>query len=196
VTKERWHSRKTKLIVEGALSDYAQVHETRYVSLRYSNAAGAADSGEIGEDHEPETHLIPLAVLAAMGKRAHLEIYGTDYPTDDGTAVRDYIHVSDLADAYVLALQHLLSGGESVSLNLGTGKGYSVRQIIAAVEAVSGETILVQEGPRRLGDPPILIADPSRAFDFLQWEPHCSDLPQIVTSAFHWHRRHIGGGHA
>lgn len=179
---------KTKLVIEGALSDYASAYGFHYANLRYFNAAGADIAGEIGEDHDPETHAIPLAILTATGKRSYFEIYGTDYPTDDGTAVRDYIHVADLANAHVLALRHLLSGGESVSLNLGTGQGYSVRQIIAAVEAVSGKPVPLNEGPRRPGDPPILIADPAAAFQRLNWKPDHSDLLGIVGSAFNWHR--------
>ena len=176
----------TKLIIEGALKDYAAAYGTRHVSLRYFNAAGADPDGEIGEDHDPETHAIPLAILAALGRRPFFEIYGTDYPTDDGTAVRDYIHVADLASAHVLALQHLLAGGESLALNLGTGTGHSVRQVVAAVEAATGRPVPVKLGPRRAGDPPALVADPALARERLGWRARYLDLREIVATAAAW----------
>ena len=176
----------TKLIIEGALKDYAAAYGTRHVSLRYFNAAGADPDGEIGEDHDPETHAIPLAILAALGRRPFFEIYGTDYPTDDGTAVRDYIHVSDLASAHVLALQHLLAGGESLALNLGTGTGHSVRQVVAAVESATSRPVPVELGPRRAGDPPALVADPALARERLGWRARYLDLREIVATAAAW----------
>ena len=156
-------------------------------SLRYFNAAGADPEGELGEGHEPETHLIPLVIQAALGRRPHVEIYGTDYPTPDGTAVRDYIDVSDLAEAHVRALGYLMEGGESVALNLGTGKGHSVREVIAAVERVSKARVPAREASRRAGDPPVLVADPTKAAQVLGWKPARTSLDPIVETAWKWH---------
>jgi UDP-arabinose 4-epimerase len=183
---------RTKLIVEGALNDYDAAYGLRFASLRYFNAAGADPDGDIGEAHEPETHAVPAAIHAALGRRAHFEIYGTDYPTEDGTAVRDYIHVADLADAHVLALERLLAGGESLAVNLGTGRGHSVRQVVTAVEAAVGGPVPINEAPRRAGDPPVLVADPSRAAELLRWRPRHPSLSAIVASAVAWHRRGAG----
>jgi UDP-arabinose 4-epimerase len=180
---------ETKLAIERALHWYSGAYGLRYAALRYFNAAGCDPAGEIGEDHDPETHLIPRVLRAALGTGETVEIYGTDYPTPDGTAIRDYIHVADLADAHVRALADLAAGGESVALNLGTGSGVSVRQVIAAVERVSGCHVPRREAPRRPGDPPELVADPSRARARLGWQPRHSDLDTIVRTALAWESR-------
>jgi len=162
----------------------------RAVSLRYFNAAGADPDGEIGEDHQPESHLIPLVIEATLGRGPFVEVYGTDYATKDGTAVRDYIHVTDLADAHVLALRYLLDGGKNVALNLGTGSGYSVREVIATVERHSdGRTVPYRNAPRRAGDPTTLVADPEQAHHLLGWRPQFSDLDTIVQTAWKWHAK-------
>lgn len=178
----------SKLMVERILVDYGAAYGMRHVSLRYFNAAGADRDGEIGECHDPETHLIPRVIQAALGERDHVDVNGTDYPTDDGTAVRDYIHVEDLADAHVRALTHLLGAGPSVTLNLGTGRGYSVLEVIRAVERHSGAPVPVRHAARREGDPPILVADARRAHDVLGWRPRHSDLDVIVQTALRWQR--------
>jgi UDP-arabinose 4-epimerase len=178
---------ETKLAIERALTWY-QAYGLRSVSLRYFNAAGADRDGEIGENHAPETHLIPLVLEAALGRRPFVEIYGTDYPTPDGTAVRDYIHVEDLAAAHVAALEHLIAGGESLALNLGTGHGHSVRAVIAAAERVSGHKIPYRTAPRRPGDPPVLVADARLAAEKLGWQARSSDLDTIIGTALTWHR--------
>lgn len=174
----------SKLFCEYALEAYDRAYGLRSARLRYFNAAGADESGEIGELHNPETHLIPLA-LAATGEQAELKIFGTDYPTPDGTCVRDYIHVNDLADAHVRALQHLEKGGESIALNLGTGKGDSVLEVIQAAEKITGRTVNRKVGPRRAGDPPVLVADATRAQQVLGWKA-TRTLPDIVSSAWKW----------
>jgi UDP-arabinose 4-epimerase len=179
---------ESKLAIERALHWYGQAYGLRSVSLRYFNAAGADPDGEIGEAHEPETHLLPLILLAGLGKRPPIEIYGTDYPTPDGTAIRDYIHVTDLGAAHLRALEHLLAGHDSTVLNLGTGRGHSVREVIAAAEAVAGMTIPRREAARRPGDPPALVADPTRAADLLGWHAEMSDLETIIRTAFVWHQ--------
>lgn len=176
----------TKLAVERALNWYAAAYGMRYMALRYFNAAGADPDGEIGEDHEPETHLIPLVLRAALGRGGPIEIYGTDYPTPDGTAIRDYIHVADLADAHVRALAYLAAGGDSRALNLGTGSGSSVREVIAAVERIGGRKVPQREVARRPGDPPELVADPALARDRLGWLPRHSDLDTIIRTALAW----------
>ena len=178
---------ETKLMMERALEWYGRAYGLKWIALRYFNAAGADPEGGLGEEHDPETHLIPLIVLAALGRRPYVEIYGTDYPTPDGTAIRDYIHVSDLAEAHVRALEHLARGGESRALNLGTGQGHSVREVISAVGKVSPHPVPVREGPRREGDPPALVADPSQAARILGWKPQQSGLDAIVQSAWKWH---------
>ena len=177
---------RTKLMCEDILRDYAPAYDLRYAALRYFNAAGADPEGELGEKHDPETHLIPLAMLAAAGKRAELGIYGTDYDTPDGTCIRDYIHVADLARAHVLAVQYLLEGGASVAMNLGSGQGMSVRQIIGAIETYTGKPLPVREEPRRAGDPPVLTADPSLAFEKLGFRTELSDIDTIVRHAAPW----------
>jgi UDP-glucose-4-epimerase GalE len=174
----------SKLFCEYALEAYDRAYALRSARLRYFNAAGADESGEIGELHNPETHLIPLA-LAATQDGAELKIFGTDYPTHDGTCVRDYIHVNDLADAHVRALQHLEKGGESVALNLGSGSGNSVLEVIQAAEQVTGRPVRRKLGPRRAGDPPVLVADPALAQRVLGWKATRA-LPEIVSSAWKW----------
>ncbi len=179
----------SKRLIEQILDDFGPAYGLRHVSLRYFNAAGADPDGQIGEGHDPETHLIPIILQAASGQRGSLDIYGTDYPTADGTAVRDYVHVCDLADAHLAALEYLMDGGASVCLNLGTGAGYSVREVIAAAEEICGRPIPVQEKPRRAGDPPALVAAADRVQDVLGWRPARSDLRQIVETAWRWHQR-------
>jgi len=180
---------ETKLAIERALHWYSAAYGMRYAALRYFNAAGADPEGEIGEDHDPETHLIPRVLRAALGTGDPVQVYGTDYPTPDGTAVRDYIHVSDLGDAHVRALGYLAAGGESTALNLGTGQGCSVRQVIAAVERIAGRPVPSHEAPRRPGDPPELVADPALARARLQWQPRHSDLDTIIRTALAWEQR-------
>jgi UDP-arabinose 4-epimerase len=183
----------SKLFLEKILYWYERAHGMRHMNLRYFNAAGADPEGEIGENHSPETHLIPLVIAAASGANPTVEIFGTDYSTADGTAVRDYVHVTDLATAHVQALDHLLAGGYSASVNLGTGNGYSIRNVISAVEAVSGRLVPVIEGPRRPGDPPALMADPQLGQTLLRWKPERSDLRTIIRTAWAWHQsRSIG----
>jgi UDP-glucose-4-epimerase GalE len=181
---------ESKLFVERALHWLGGAHGLHWAALRYFNAAGADPDGELGEDHDPETHLIPLVIEAALGRRPHIEVYGTDYATPDGTAIRDYIHVTDLAEAHVLALGELLGGRDSLALNLGTGQGHSVRDVIRTVETVSGLAVPVREGPRRPGDPPALVADASLARQVLGWTPQHSSLDTIAHTAFAWHQRH------
>lgn len=187
---------ESKLFVERALNWYEAAHDLRSVALRYFNAAGAEPDGSLGEDHDPETHLIPLVIQAALGLRDWIEIYGTDYETPDGTAIRDYIHVTDLADAHVRALDYLLDGGSSTALNLGTGQGYSVREIIAAVEQIGSVPVPVREGPRRQGDPPVLVADPAKARHVLGWRPVFSDLTTMIETALQWHRGQCTRSHS
>lgn len=180
----------SKLMVERILDWFAQAHGIASAKLRYFNASGADPEGETGEDHEPETHLIPLALAAADGKIPHLSLFGTDYPTVDGTAVRDYIHVSDLASAHLLALDYLIHTGQSLTANLGTGHGYTVREVIGAVEQITGRKVPVVECPRRAGDPVELVADPSHARRLLNWTPTHSSIEEIVNTAWAWYQRH------
>ncbi len=177
---------ETKLIMERALHWYAEAHDLTFAALRYFNAAGADLGGKLGEVHSPETHLIPLVFQAIDGGRP-LEVYGVDYPTPDGSCVRDYIHVADLADAHVKALDYLLGGGASVAMNLGTGQGHSVKEVIRAAEAVTGRKVPHSMVSRREGDPATLIADPSLAGRVLDWHPQHSDLDSIIRSAWEWH---------
>jgi UDP-glucose 4-epimerase len=182
----------SKLAIERALSDYARAYGWGYAALRYFNAAGAAADGSIGEDHTPETHLIPLVIWAAMGKRADIEVFGTDYATLDGTCVRDYIHVDDLAEAHLLALEKLGPGSE-LRYNLGIGRGYSVREVVHTVEQVTGKTVTVKEGPRRPGDPPVLVASSEKIQRELGWRPQHTELRSIVETAWNWQRTHPRG---
>jgi len=192
---------ESKLMMERALKWYGDAYGLRWMALRYFNACGADLGSEVGEDHNPETHLIPLVIQAALGRRPFVEVYGNDYPTPDGTAVRDYIHVVDLAEAHVRALRHIFQGGESAALNLGTGQGLSVREVIAAVDrvvaaaqrqglAIHHDRVPVRDGPRRAGDPPFLVADSRHARRVLRWAPQRSDLDTIVQSAWNWHLKH------
>jgi UDP-arabinose 4-epimerase len=178
---------RSKLMIEHIMEDYSRAYGLSYVSLRYFNAAGADPDGEVGEDHDPETHLIPLVITAALGRREFVEVYGTDYETADGTAVRDYIHVTDLAQAHVLALRYLVDGNKSACFNLGTGEGYSVREVISTVKEVGERPVPFRESARRQGDPPILIAEASLARTELGWQPRISDLKSIVETAWRWH---------
>jgi UDP-arabinose 4-epimerase len=180
---------ESKLICERAIHWYGEAYGMKYAALRYFNASGADPDGEIGEAHDPETHLVPLVLATALGRRAQIDIYGTDYPTPDGSAVRDYIHVQDLAEAHVAALGHLLAGGASLALNLGTGAGHSVREVIAAAERVTGRRIARREMPRRAGDPPVLVADVARVRASLGWQARVSDLDSILGTAWAWHSR-------
>lgn len=181
---------ESKRFVERVLHWHGVANGLRWLALRYFNAAGADPDGEIGEDHEPETHLIPLAIDVALGRRAELQVMGTDYATPDGTAVRDYVHVGDLADAHLKALRHLQAGGAPVALNLGTGRGHSVRDVVAMVEQTTGRSVTCREVGRRAGDPPELVAAPGRAREVLGWEARMSDLRHIVQTATRWHRQH------
>jgi UDP-glucose 4-epimerase len=175
-------------MVEQALADASAAHGLRSVSLRYFNACGAHPSGEIGELHQPETHLIPRVLMAASGEIDAIDVYGTDYPTTDGTAVRDYVHVCDLADAHVAALRYLDGGGVTTALNLGTGRGYSVREILDSAGRVTGSAPASRFVGRRAGDPPMLVADSTAATRVLNFAPAWTELDRIVESAWAWHR--------
>jgi len=187
---------ETKLAIERVLRWYGPAYGLRSVALRYFNAAGCDRAGEIGEEHDPETHLIPLVLRAALGTAPPVRIFGTDYPTPDGTAIRDYIHVDDLAAAHVRAVEYLAAGGESAAVNLATGNGYSVREIIAAVTKAVGREVPRREAPRRAGDPPALVADPSLAAQLLGWRAACSDLDTIIKTALAWEMRQHNAGPA
>jgi UDP-glucose-4-epimerase GalE len=180
---------RSKYMIEQILADYSTSYDLRFMSLRYFNAAGADPDGEIGEDHTPETHLIPLILDVAKGRRENLEVYGNDYDTADGSCVRDFIHVTDLADAHVSALEKLLSGAPSECLNLGTGDGFSVLRVIEQAEAITGKKIPYRFAGRRPGDPAVLIASNRKAATVLKWKPAFSDLPTIIQTAWNWHRR-------
>jgi UDP-glucose 4-epimerase len=182
----------SKRVIEQALADYAQAYGLAYAALRYFNAAGASSDGDLGEDHDPETHLIPIVLQVALGHREHVTVFGEDYPTPDGTCIRDYIHVDDLGAAHVLALDHL-KPAEGLKLNLGTGRGTSVREVIEACRRVTGHTIPAVAGPRRPGDPPELVADSSQAQKVLHWRPQYMDIESIVRSAWKWHSAHPRG---
>lgn len=180
----------SKLMVERILQDYAAAFKLASVALRYFNAAGADAQGELGEDHTPETHLIPLALAAAQQKAEPLTVFGDDYPTPDGTCVRDYVHVTDLAQAHVAALRHMHTGAQgAMAYNLGNGQGFSVREVLAAAEQVTGRPVPHRMGPRRAGDPPVLVADSRKARQELQWEPQHASLHEIVATAWRWHQR-------
>lgn len=179
---------ESKQFVETMLRRVAQAHGLRFVSLRYFNAAGADPSGAIGELHQPESHLIPLVLEAALGKRSHVTLFGTDYDTPDGTCLRDYIHVNDLVSAHLLALKHLMNGGETQIFNLGNSRGHSVREVVETAAAVTGRTIEMVASARRPGDPAILIADSTKIRQALGWQPVYEALPQIVQTAWNWVR--------
>jgi UDP-arabinose 4-epimerase len=179
---------RSKLMVEQALKDASAAYGLSSVSLRYFNASGGHPSGEIGEMHEPETHLIPRALMAANGEIDAIDIFGTDYPTPDGSAIRDYIHVCDLADAHVAALRYIEDGGQTISLNLGTGRGHSVREILDAVRRVTGREPPSRIAARRPGDPPILVADPAAARRVLGFATKWNEIDGVVASAWDWHR--------
>ena len=183
---------ESKLFIEKVLQWYGQAHGFQFVSLRYFNAAGADPAGEIGEHHDPETHLVPLVMQAAAGLTDHVEMMGTDYRTEDGSAVRDYVHVADLADAHVKALAYLERGGASTAVNLGTSRGHSVREVIRSVERISGLRVPVVQSSRRPGDPPILAARSERATQLLGWIPKYVDLDEIIATAWNWHSLHFG----
>jgi UDP-glucose-4-epimerase GalE len=182
----------SKLFFENALEAYSRAYGLRSVSLRYFNAAGADESGEIGELHDPETHLIPLALAASAANGPELQIHGSDYPTPDGTCLRDYVHVNDLADAHVRALQYLGKGGDSLAINLGTSRGHSVLEVIRAAESATGRPVRRKIGPRRPGDPPILVADPAKAQRVLGWTAK-RNLADIVSSAWAWMQKTSSG---
>jgi UDP-glucose 4-epimerase len=182
----------TKLVIEHALADYAYAYGWGYAALRYFNASGAAADGSIGEDHDPETHLIPLVLEVALGKRENVKIFGDDYPTPDGTCIRDYIHVDDLATAHLAALEQL-APGVALKLNLGTGNGASVLEVIEACRKETGHAIPAVVAPRREGDPPALVADASLANKVLSWQPKHADIESIVASAWGWHEAHPDG---
>ena len=177
---------KSKLMVEQMLEDYDKAYGLKSVSLRYFNAAGADTGGELGERHEPETHLIPLVMQVASGRRDYISEFGNDYETSDGTCIRDYIHVQDLCDAHLLALDHLIEKSTSDQFNLGNGQGFSVRQVIDTARQVTGRDIPVQKEARRQGDPAILVADATRAWNELSWKPKYSDLETIIQTAWNW----------
>jgi UDP-glucose 4-epimerase len=182
----------TKLVVERALKDYARAYGFAGAALRYFNAAGAASDGSIGENHKPESHLIPLILQVALGQRERIHVFGDDYPTPDGTCIRDYVHVEDLAAAHLAALERL-EEGKVIEVNLGSGVGYSVMQVINACRKVSGQSIPVVNSPRRAGDPAKLIADSALAKTLLDWQPKYTTIEQIVETAWNWHRSHPNG---
>ena len=184
---------RTKLVIEGMLADFAVAYGLRYVSLRYFNAAGAWGDGGIGEDHGTETHLVPLILKTALGQRQAISIYGTDYQTTDGTCIRDYIHVCDLAHAHVLALEHLGRGNGSRIYNLGSEQGFSVRQVIETAKKVTQLEFAVEEAPRRAGDPAVLVASSAKIRQELGWKPQRSELETIVGDAWRWHKSYPQG---
>jgi UDP-glucose 4-epimerase len=184
---------QTKLDIENALKALSVAHGLSFAAFRYFNAAGAAEDGSIGEDHKPETHLIPLAIDAAVGKRPALQVFGTDYPTPDGTCLRDYVHVDDLSRAHIAVFEKLKTPGAGYFFNLGTGKPTSVREVIKAVEKVTGKKVPFTEAPRRAGDPPALYADSSKAVNELGWKVKFVDIESIVVTAWKWHSSHPNG---
>lgn len=184
---------QTKLDVENALKAVAHAHGLSFAAFRYFNAAGAAEDGSIGEDHDPETHLIPLIIDAATGKRPHVQIFGTDYPTPDGTCLRDYVHVDDLSRAHIAVFDQLAEPGAALFYNLGTGTPTSVREVISAVEKVTGLKVPTVESPRRAGDPPALYADSTKAQSELDWKPQFTSIEPIVETAWKWHKGHPDG---
>jgi UDP-glucose 4-epimerase len=184
---------ETKLTMEKMMKWVNKANGINYVSLRYFNVAGALDDGSIGEDHSPETHLIPLILQVPLGKRDHITIFGEDYPTEDGTCLRDYIHVIDLADAHIRAMNYLRKGNKSNIFNLGNGKGFSVKEMIAAAEKATGKSIKVEVGARRAGDPAQLIASSEKAQTILGWKPRYTNIEQIIKTAWTFHKKHPNG---
>ena len=184
---------ETKLSMEKMFKWVGKAHGLRFVSLRYFNACGAHVSGKIGESHNPETHLIPLILQVPNGKREHISVFGTDYPTKDGTCVRDYIHVTDLAQAHILAVKYLMAGNESDVFNLGNGVGFTVKEVIETAEKVTGQSIKVVEEGRRAGDPATLIASSQKARSVLGWKPEHDSLEEIIETAWNWHKAHPNG---
>lgn len=182
----------TKLMVERMLADFDQAYNLKSVCFRYFNAAGADPSGLLGEDHNPETHLIPLVLFAAMGKQPSISVFGTDYPTSDGTCIRDYIHVTDLATAHILGLEYLLKGGQSEVFNLGNGNGFSVKEVIEAARTITGKPIQAVECDRRPGDPPALMGSSDKARTILGWLPEYPDIQDILSHAWQWHQQRHG----
>jgi UDP-glucose-4-epimerase GalE len=185
----------TKLACERMMDDFGRAYGLKSVCLRYFNAAGAEPTAEIGEDHDPETHLIPLVLDAAAGRRPEVTVFGTDYRTSDGTAIRDYIHVCDLARAHTLALGHLLDRGQTVAVNLGNGEGASVREVIDTVRRITGRNVSARDAPRRPGDPAVLVADAKKAREVFGWVPQRSDLAMIIADAWRWHSLRFGRRH-
>lgn len=177
---------RSKLMIEQVLADYARAFDLRSVCLRYFNAAGADPDGQLGERHDPETHLIPLILQAASGRRESIQVFGRDYDTPDGTCIRDYIHIEDLCSAHLAALDYLMKDGESDRFNLGNGAGFSVQEVLDAVQKVSGKPVKIIDGPRREGDPARLVADSKRARSILHWKPVYTDLETIVSHAWQW----------
>ena len=184
---------RTKLMIEHILADFDMAYGLKYAALRYFNVAGAYETGEIGEDHNPETHLIPIIMQVLLGKRESIKIFGTDYPTDDGTCIRDYIHVTDLADAHILALDALENDRKSLTYNLGNGNGFSVREVINTTEKVTGLKVNTVEAERRAGDPAKLIASSEKIIKELKWKPRFNKLEQIIESAWRWHKSNPDG---
>lgn len=184
---------RTKLMIEQILKDYSDSYGMHYVALRYFNAAGADESGVIGEDHTPETHLIPLVLATALGQRKEITVFGTDYDTADGTCIRDYIHVNDLAQAHVLAMKYLKEGGNSIAFNLGSGRGFSVKEIIETAKRVTGIDFPVSYGSRRAGDPSVLVASSDLIKRLVGWNPQYSNVDKIIGDAWQWHQQHLYG---
>jgi UDP-arabinose 4-epimerase len=189
---------RSKLMMEQIIQDYGNAYGIRYAILRYFNAAGADPAGQIGEDHDPETHLIPLLLQTVQCRRDYTEVYGTDYDTPDGTAIRDYIHVTDLAGAHLLALKYLAQSGQSICVNLGTGQGNSVMEVIRAVQQVTGKPVAYRLVGRRPGDPPVLVAKSDRAYSLLGWKPDFGDIHETISTAWNWHQSQTkkNGGHS
>ncbi len=183
---------QSKLMVEKILSDYSNAYGLKYVALRYFNAAGADADNEIGEWHEPETHLIPLVLDAAIDKRENIKIFGTNYDTPDSTCIRDYIHVTDLADAHILALEYLFNGGKSDVFNLGNGNGFSVMEVIETARRITGREIVSVASPRRPGDPAVLVGSARKATEILNWKPQYFELNNIIETAWYWHQKYQG----
>ncbi|HWR43985.1 UDP-glucose 4-epimerase GalE [Sporomusa sp.] len=184
---------RTKLIMENAMADYSRTYGLKYIALRYFNACGADTAGDIGEDHQPETHLIPLVLKACLGKTDRLKIFGDDYPTKDGTCVRDYVHVNDLGQAHVLALKALYNGHESDIYNLGNGSGFTVKEIIETAESVTGMAAPKEVAPRRAGDPAVLVASSGKIRQDLGWQPEYTDIKNIIATAWRWHKGNPDG---